>query len=433
MEKKTLGQKIKTARLDLKLTQHDLAGDFITRNMLSKIESDIATPSLKTLQYLTKRLNKPISNFLDNGLDDIKYMDEDCRSYFEHASFLIKNYEYKKCITYINQMIKTFDEKPKNKYYGFLQYLLAKCNIKLKNYNFVEHYLDNAIGILESNEDNYYLADAYFYKANLFFHNKDLDKSEQYIRKSMNTLNKSYVSDVFLETKLLFSLAMILDEQGYYKESIFTLNQILDISKKNKYYYYLGDSYMLLGTLNKQMKDFDNAIFYTQKAISFFCAVDEPNLKARSEKNLGNYYLLIGELENANHYLINSLRYSESINDTLNTNAIKSDIQELLVKKGEYSEAINYLAEINMDKLKTSDKARVHLSLGNSYLGLKNYSKAEENLEKAEDLLNGSDYYDILQAIYDSISNMYSELNDFQKAYFYSQESKRYLKLHLNE
>ena len=437
MGKKTLGQKIKKARLDLKLTQQDLAGDFITRNMLSKIESDIATPSLKTLQYLTKRLNKPISYFLDNGLDDVEYIDEDLRACFEHSLFLVKNHEYEKCITYINQMIKTFDEKPRNKYYGYLQYLLAKCNIKLKNYSFVEHYLDNAIGILESNSesnmDNYFLADAYFYKVNMHFLKNDLDKCEQYIKKSMDALNKSYMTDVLLEVKLLFSLAMVLDEQNNYKESILVLNQIVDISKKNRYYYYLGDAYMLLGILHKQMKDFDKAIYYTQKSISFFHAVEEFDLKADCEKNLGNYYLLIGEFNNANLHLNNSLKYFESINDHLNTHTIKSDIQELLVKQGQYSEAIKYLEEIDMNELITADKARVHLNLGNSYLGMKNYIEAEKNLKKAADLLHGSSYFNVLQAIYDSFSNMHSELNDYQKAYICSQESKRYLKLYLDE
>lgn len=46
----TLGQKIKEARLERNMTQKDVVGDYITRNMLSKIENDSATPSVKTLE-----------------------------------------------------------------------------------------------------------------------------------------------------------------------------------------------------------------------------------------------------------------------------------------------------------------------------------------------------------------------------------------------
>ena len=56
MEKNTLGKRIKEARLAKKMTQSEVVGDFITRNMLSQIESGSATPSVKTLEYLCKEI-----------------------------------------------------------------------------------------------------------------------------------------------------------------------------------------------------------------------------------------------------------------------------------------------------------------------------------------------------------------------------------------
>ena len=56
MGKNTLGKRIKEARLAKKMTQSEVVGDFITRNMLSQIESGSATPSVKTLEYLCKVL-----------------------------------------------------------------------------------------------------------------------------------------------------------------------------------------------------------------------------------------------------------------------------------------------------------------------------------------------------------------------------------------
>lgn len=60
----TLGQKIKAARLDRGMTQKELVGDTITRNMLSKIENDSATPSVRTLEYLAQALSLPTGYFL---------------------------------------------------------------------------------------------------------------------------------------------------------------------------------------------------------------------------------------------------------------------------------------------------------------------------------------------------------------------------------
>ena len=60
-----LGQRIKQARLEAGLSQRQLCGDRMTRNMLSLIENGSARPSMDTLQYLAGQLGKPISFFLE--------------------------------------------------------------------------------------------------------------------------------------------------------------------------------------------------------------------------------------------------------------------------------------------------------------------------------------------------------------------------------
>lgn len=60
-----IGQRLKDARLEAGLSQRQLCGDVITRNMLSQIENGAARPSMDTLQYLAGVLKKPVSYFLE--------------------------------------------------------------------------------------------------------------------------------------------------------------------------------------------------------------------------------------------------------------------------------------------------------------------------------------------------------------------------------
>ena len=60
-----LGQRLRQARLEAGMSQRQLCGDEITRNMLSQIENGAASPSMATLTYLAGRLGKPISFFLE--------------------------------------------------------------------------------------------------------------------------------------------------------------------------------------------------------------------------------------------------------------------------------------------------------------------------------------------------------------------------------
>lgn len=61
-----LGEKLRQARIGAGLSQRQLCGDTITRNMLSQIEHGTARPSMATLQILASRLGKSVSYFLED-------------------------------------------------------------------------------------------------------------------------------------------------------------------------------------------------------------------------------------------------------------------------------------------------------------------------------------------------------------------------------
>ena len=72
-----LGQKIKEARIARKLTQAEVVGSFITRNMLSQIENGTAMPSMKTLYYLSEVLGIPLSELMGGmGSDALQILQE---------------------------------------------------------------------------------------------------------------------------------------------------------------------------------------------------------------------------------------------------------------------------------------------------------------------------------------------------------------------
>ncbi|MBO5648416.1 MAG: helix-turn-helix transcriptional regulator [Clostridia bacterium] len=65
----TLGEKLRARRKQLHITQAALAGDAVTRILISRIESGAINPSLETLRYLAKRLDVPAGYFLSEEDD----------------------------------------------------------------------------------------------------------------------------------------------------------------------------------------------------------------------------------------------------------------------------------------------------------------------------------------------------------------------------
>ncbi len=104
-----LGEKIKSRRKALNLTQSQIAGEEITRNMLSLIENGNATPSLQTLEYLSKRLEVPMTFFFAEGYDLTTTEDEEKKQKIKKL-YLEKHYS--ECVDEALNSYNHIDDMP---------------------------------------------------------------------------------------------------------------------------------------------------------------------------------------------------------------------------------------------------------------------------------------------------------------------------------
>lgn len=74
MNERDFGARVRELRRKRGLTQKELAGDRITRNMLSLIESGSASPSVQTLLWLAERLDAPVGYFFSDAESEGRYL-----------------------------------------------------------------------------------------------------------------------------------------------------------------------------------------------------------------------------------------------------------------------------------------------------------------------------------------------------------------------
>ena len=74
MNEREFGARVRELRLKRGMTQKDLAGERITRNMLSLIESGNASPSVGTLLWLAERLDVPVGYFFSDAEQEGRYL-----------------------------------------------------------------------------------------------------------------------------------------------------------------------------------------------------------------------------------------------------------------------------------------------------------------------------------------------------------------------
>ena len=97
-----IGEKIKKLRTEKMMTQSELSGDQVTRNMLSLIEKGKAVPSLQTLSYIASRLNVSTAFLLADEAEEqmLKKGSE-----ISDIRLAFKNQNYRICL----ELCKRFD------------------------------------------------------------------------------------------------------------------------------------------------------------------------------------------------------------------------------------------------------------------------------------------------------------------------------------
>lgn len=111
-----LGEKIRQRRRELGFTQQALAGDTVTRNMLSQIEKGKATPSLPTLVALAERLSVPVGYFFCLPEEEFFYRKQVC---FPRLSKLFRSGAYAECLRTFERELGACDDE--------LGYMMAVC------------------------------------------------------------------------------------------------------------------------------------------------------------------------------------------------------------------------------------------------------------------------------------------------------------------
>ncbi len=134
----TIGEKIKELRQAKFMTQTDLAGKQITRNMLSAIENGSAQPSLGTLLYLSERLGVPAGFLLAEEGDETLYRKMNALPNIKRA---YEAKDFSSCRRFCLEAAKEPDDE--------LCLLLSHCDLELAKEAFDEGRLRSACRLFD--------------------------------------------------------------------------------------------------------------------------------------------------------------------------------------------------------------------------------------------------------------------------------------------
>ena len=167
-----IGKKIKDLRSAKLMTQTELAGHEITRNMLSRIENGAALPSVGTVIYLSERLGVHPGVLLSDGDDDKVFIKNNLLKNIKRA-FLDKNFSL--CRDMCLELLGYGDDDEAFLIMSEATFECAQMMLLEGNLHKCKNLLDEAIAY--SGKTIYNTSIIYNCAKNLFYHLKQISPS----------------------------------------------------------------------------------------------------------------------------------------------------------------------------------------------------------------------------------------------------------------
>jgi len=169
-----LGSRIRNLRKEKKLTLEALAGDYMTKGMLSLIENNKNNPSMESLEYIAERLGTSVSALLEDGSEVTTN-----NIYNEIKQILkVPNISYQKEIDGILSPIINEIQHNRKGAFIFKHYAFTKARIN--DVDNAVKYMNKAKSIYADNDDINELIEVERDYASIYYLVRDYDKALQH-------------------------------------------------------------------------------------------------------------------------------------------------------------------------------------------------------------------------------------------------------------
>ncbi|MHA6530840.1 helix-turn-helix domain-containing protein [Paenibacillus sp. BAC0078] len=256
--KQTLGDKIKHLRNTKGLTQSDLAGEDMTKSMLSQIENGRALPSMRSLQILAARLGVDAGYFLEEE------QSEDLPRLVRDIEAKHKQKNYQSIISTVKPLMggklpMTVDAA------RLMEFYVSACYYTGTDGG--EEAIQRAVEIYE--RFNLYVESAkvqYLAYALMFAQSRYQDSLELILRVREDYVSKKVGNDFLFEIDLHYAESVTLSALGDYDGSREAALAAIALSREEGVFYLTDHLYRVLSNLAQQSGNLDEARKYLDKA-----------------------------------------------------------------------------------------------------------------------------------------------------------------------
>ncbi|MEK4762886.1 helix-turn-helix transcriptional regulator [Viridibacillus sp. FSL E2-0187] len=283
----TLGTRIRKIRKERKLTLAELAGDRLTKGMLSLIENDKANPSMDSLAYIAEQLGIEVSELLEEvSASELRELLEKVKSIQVPKSLEVIEPQLERL-----QLIEPYiDRLPISYEAGQLLVLYSEAKYDVEKQHWEEP-LDRAIHTFQKmNLMNDWLR-AYILKSSAVFVNHNYEESLNILLAAKKEMELNhYVIDELPNLDLLYMIAVEYLAIGMNEEGFGVMNEAIKLSKEARIFYRIDDLYRLAAFKEMMYGNEQDLQYYLKKLSQYADFTDDITTKEFTLFTKAHYY-----------------------------------------------------------------------------------------------------------------------------------------------
>ena len=383
-----LGDRIRSRRKELGLTQSKLGGGELTKGFISLVETGRTKPSIETLMLLAGRLQKPVGYFLE---EDTPLSRKALRIMIASAWVALKRAEFTQAAESFEQargIARKHDEAVEAECCIGLGSALAG----LRQLDLARRNVQRGKELAEATGNSQLLVRVNHVFGLIEFYARNFSGARQYFLEGHRLLREVGDPDLSLAGEFLLKIGITHEEIGDYDEATRWYQKALSALEPTEDLERIGMIHVRLGVTYRESGHHDIALAQLNRAEHIFELRNSLRLLAQARNSIGITLLEQGKTSEALIQLRSSLNIKEMVGDDPGRARTLTEIARALIAKGAFEEAGDALTQAERLTKKIRDategaritlvRARLFRAMGRLTEAVKHYKEAVTSFDK---------------------------------------------------
>ena len=354
----SLGERVRTARKALGMSQAQLAGDELTKGFISQLESGSVRPSIRSLQIIASRLGKPLDHFLG---DEVLSTEKRVAFHRLAAEAAAEQSEWDLVREYAQNGLA---EGPDTGDRAALLWLLARSEAAARRFERTFELVDEALGMITVAAEPQVVAQLLVLRGYAYAESAQLVAATEAYESARDVMEKYEVLEPRLRSRLLVALGTMYRRLKRTSKAITSYELALSTASRESELMLAGRGYMGMAATHYDSGELDSAIAHYQRALELFRRVSDIGLELQALQSISIVQFENEQLPAAKISAERAMGRALEVGDAHWAAVVEVTLARLALKEGRADDALRMAKHAEKILSETDDKIQQADALG---------------------------------------------------------------------